>query len=240
MVLPDLAPLFFSVTPKFQSQTPHNPSSSISSSLTTTVHSHSLSNICICSISPLEGHPQASPLPPPPPIFTHSMVTTCTCCFFIKNYSSIKKCFLDFFRLLLDMVAVVDDKRNRFGAAAKTGKLTLKTMEMETVYDLGAKMIEALGKEKVSSGDVIAIDKASGKITKLGRSFSRWRDFDAMGPQVKFVQCPDGELQKRKEVVHCVTLHEIDVINSRCTLNPKETRIIEDTWRLDHYCNKLE
>ncbi|KAM7252131.1 hypothetical protein ACFE04_024014 [Oxalis oulophora] len=35
-----------------------------------------------------------------------------------------------------------------------------------------------------------------------------------MGPQTKFVQCPDGELQKRKEVVHCVTLHEIDVINS--------------------------
>lgn len=62
---------------------------------------------------------------------------------------------------------------------------------------------------------MIAIDKASGKITKLGRSFSRSRDYDAMGPQTKFVQCPDGELQKRKEVVHCVTLHEIDVINSR-------------------------
>lgn len=28
-------------------------------------------------------------------------------------------------------------------------------------------------------------------------------------------QCPEGELQKRKEVVHTVTLHEIDVINSR-------------------------
>jgi RuvB-like protein 2 len=27
------------------------------------------------------------------------------------------------------------------GAASKTGKLTLKTTEMETVYDLGAKMI---------------------------------------------------------------------------------------------------
>ncbi|XP_071686526.1 uncharacterized protein [Rutidosis leptorrhynchoides] len=100
-------------------------------------------------------------------------------------------------------------------AALKTGKLTLKTTEMETVYDLGAKMIEALGKDKVQSGDVIAIDKASGKITKLGRSFSRSRDYDAMGPTTKFVQCPDGELQKRKEVVHCVTLHEIDVINSR-------------------------
>ncbi|XP_028771451.1 ruvB-like 2 [Neltuma alba] len=114
-----------------------------------------------------------------------------------------------------EVVEVQIDRPAAAGAASKTGKLTLKTTEMETVYDLGAKMIEALGKEKVSSGDVIAIDKASGKITKLGRSFSRSRDFDATGPQVKFVQCPDGELQKRKEVVHCVTLHEIDVINSR-------------------------
>ncbi|XP_061376311.1 uncharacterized protein LOC133318336 [Gastrolobium bilobum] len=114
-----------------------------------------------------------------------------------------------------EVVEVQIDRPAVTGAAVKTGKLTLKTTEMETVYDLGAKMIESLGKEKVTSGDVIAIDKASGKITKLGRSFSRSRDFDAMGPQVKFVQCPDGELQKRKEVVHCVTLHEIDVINSR-------------------------
>lgn len=35
------------------------------------------------------------------------------------------------------------------------------------------------------------------------------------GPSTRFVQCPEGELQKRKEVVHVVTLHEIDVINSR-------------------------
>jgi RuvB-like protein 2 len=96
-----------------------------------------------------------------------------------------------------------------------TGKLTLKTTEMETVYDLGQKMIDALTKEKVLAGDVITIDKASGKITKLGRSFARARDFDAMGPETRFVQCPEGELQKRKEAVHTVTLHEIDVINSR-------------------------
>ncbi|OMO56475.1 hypothetical protein CCACVL1_26546 [Corchorus capsularis] len=114
-----------------------------------------------------------------------------------------------------EVVEIQIDRPAVAGAASKTGKLTLKTTDMETVYDLGAKMIEALGKEKVQSGDVVAIDKASGKITKLGRSFSRSRDYDAMGPQTKFVQCPDGELQKRKEVVHCVTLHEIDVINSR-------------------------
>ncbi|KAH6759880.1 P-loop containing nucleoside triphosphate hydrolases superfamily protein [Perilla frutescens var. hirtella] len=114
-----------------------------------------------------------------------------------------------------EVVEVQIDRPAVAGAASKTGKMTLKTTDMETVYELGAKMIESLGKERVQSGDVVAIDKASGKITKLGRSFSRSREYDAMGPHTKFVQCPDGELQKRKEVVHCVTLHEIDVINSR-------------------------
>merc|ERR1719317_817587 len=76
-------------------------------------------------------------------------------------------------------------------------------------------MIECITKESIEAGDVIAIDKGSGKIKKLGRSFARASDYDAMGPSTKFVQCPSGELQKRKEVVHTVTLHEIDVINSR-------------------------
>merc|ERR1712185_541880 len=90
-----------------------------------------------------------------------------------------------------------------------------KTTEMETIYDLGQKMIDSLTKEKVQAGDVITIDKATGRISVLGRSFTRSRDYDAMGPSTKFVQCPEGELQKRKEVVHVVSLHEVDVINSR-------------------------
>ncbi|CCE63354.1 hypothetical protein TPHA_0E02620 [Tetrapisispora phaffii CBS 4417] len=97
----------------------------------------------------------------------------------------------------------------------KQGKLTIKTTDMETIYELGNKMIDGLTKEKVLAGDVISIDKASGKITKLGRSFARSRDYDAMGADTKFVQCPEGELQKRKTVIHTVSLHEIDVINSR-------------------------
>eukprot|EP00128_Syssomonas_multiformis_P000728 Colp12_sorted_trinity150504_noHs@6717 len=112
-------------------------------------------------------------------------------------------------------VVEIQIDRPASGTGAKVGKLTLKTTEMETIYDLGQKMIESLTKEKVQAGDVITIDKATGRITKLGRSFARARDYDAMGPQTKFVQCPEGELQKRKEVVHTVSLHEIDVINSR-------------------------
>ena len=101
------------------------------------------------------------------------------------------------------------------GKYSKTGRLTLCTTEMETVYDLGTKMMDMLRKEKVTAGDVIQIDKGSGKISKLGRSFSRSRDYDAVGSTTNFVQCPEGELQQRKVVQHVVTLHEIDVINSR-------------------------
>ena len=39
--------------------------------------------------------------------------------------------------------------------------------------------------------DIITIDKATGKVSKLGRSFNRARDYDAMGPQV-IVHCNLG------------------------------------------------
>lgn len=48
---------------------------------------------------------------------------------------------------------------------------------------------------------------------------------DCAGPATKFVQCPEGELQKRKEVVHVVTLHEIDVINSRTQVASSDTSV---------------
>lgn len=112
-------------------------------------------------------------------------------------------------------VVEIQIDRPATGTGQKVGKVTLKTTEMETNYDLGNKIIECFLKEKIQAGDVITIDKASGKVTKLGRSFARARDYDATGAQTRFVQCPEGELQKRKEVVHTVSLHEIDVINSR-------------------------
>mgnify|MGYP001758451771 FL=1 len=72
--------------------------------------------------------------------------------------------------------------------ATKTGKIVLKTTDMETVYELGNKMIDALQREKVTAGDVITIEKSSGRITKLGRSFARSRDYDAIGSDVRWLQ----------------------------------------------------
>ncbi|XP_036327483.1 ruvB-like helicase 2 [Rhagoletis pomonella] len=107
-------------------------------------------------------------------------------------------------------VVEIQIDRPATGTGQKIGKVTLKTTEMETNYDLGNKIIECFMKEKIQAGDVITIDKASGKVTKLGRSFTRARDYDATGAQTRFVQCPEGELQKRKEV-YCP---ELPYVNS--------------------------
>ena len=47
-------------------------------------------------------------------------------------------------------VVEVQIDRPATGTGTKIGKLTLKTTDMDTVYDLGNKMIESLIKEKVS------------------------------------------------------------------------------------------
>ncbi len=112
-------------------------------------------------------------------------------------------------------VVEVTIKRPASGSGPVSGHLVLKTTDMEGDYELGQKMIDAISKEKIQAGDVITLDKSNGKITKLGRSYGRAHEYDAMGAMTRFVQCPSGELQKRKEVVHTVSLHEIDVINSR-------------------------
>ncbi|CBZ30371.1 putative ATP-dependent DNA helicase [Leishmania mexicana MHOM/GT/2001/U1103] len=116
-----------------------------------------------------------------------------------------------------EVVEVTIDRPSTNPAEAhqRTGQLVLKTSDMESTFDLGQKMIESLQKERVQVGDVITIDKATGRINKLGRSFVHSKDFDAMSANTRFVQTPEGELSKRKEVVHTVTLHEVDVINSR-------------------------
>lgn len=110
---------------------------------------------------------------------------------------------------------VVEVELDKADGRKACGRIVLKTTDMETVYDLGAKMVDCVQKEGIAAGDVITIDKSSGRISLVGRSFARSKDFDAIGPNTRFVQCPEGELQKRKDAVHTVSLHEIDVINSR-------------------------
>lgn len=74
-------------------------------------------------------------------------------------YSPLFVCF----KVLEGEVVTIEYERPASGGP-KIGRITMKTTDMETVYDIGNKMVESCIKEKISSGDVIQIDKSSGII----------------------------------------------------------------------------
>ncbi|KAL7675615.1 hypothetical protein ACOME3_001881 [Neoechinorhynchus agilis] len=117
-----------------------------------------------------------------------------------------------------EVVDILIDRPNEGQpGVGRVGKMTLKTTDMETVYELGEKLIDELLKQKIVAGDIVQFDKSNSKLVRLGRSFARARDYDAYGGELapKFIHTPEGELIKRRQTAHSVSLHDIDVINSR-------------------------
>jgi len=56
-------------------------------------------------------------------------------------------------------------------------------------------MTDAPPKEKVIDGAIVSIDKASGRVNKLGRSFARSREYDPTGADIKFIRTRVGETE---------------------------------------------
>jgi RuvB-like protein 2 len=91
------------------------------------------------------------------------------------------------------------------------GKLILKTKDTEGVFTLSEKMIKSFYLENIAVGDVIQINKTTAFVKKLGRT----RDSDTHS----LIPPPEGELLKVKEEQNTVTLHDIDLINSKSLVN---------------------
>lgn len=92
-------------------------------------------------------------------------------------------------------------------------KVVLKTVDMESLFEIGEKMRGEFDREKVAVGDVVRIIKERGRVRKIGTSTVRKNE--VIGIDTKFVPCPEGELLKVVEEVQKISLHDIDVINSR-------------------------
>ncbi|KAM0681315.1 hypothetical protein GINT2_000514 [Glugoides intestinalis] len=90
-------------------------------------------------------------------------------------------------------------------------KLQLKTMDMESVFDVGVRMQRELQRERVCVGDVIKIYKESCFVTRLGRSSERCAS--SRSQLLPKVIQPEGECIKTEVVVTKLTLDELDLIN---------------------------
>ena len=67
-------------------------------------------------------------------------------------------------------------------------------------------LIESFDQQKIVAGDIITIDKATGRISKLGRSFTRSRDYDAMGQWVPFLSAASREVCGESDASGCSLL----------------------------------
>ncbi|CAI5759203.1 unnamed protein product [Candida verbasci] len=142
-----------------------------------------------------------------------------------------------------------EEAENPLGGYGKTIShviVGLKTAKGTKSLRLDPSIYESIQKERVSIGDVIYIESNTGSVKRVGRSDAYATEFDLEAEE--YVPLPKGEVHKKKEIVQDVTLHDLDVANSRPQggqdvlsmmgqlLKPKKTEI---TDKLRNEVNKV-
>ncbi|KAI4479376.1 hypothetical protein M0804_011161 [Polistes exclamans] len=108
------------------------------------------------------------------------------------------------------------ETENPMGGYGKTVShvvIGLKTAKGTKQLKLDPSIYESLLKEKVETGDVIYIEVNSGAVKRQGRSDNFATEFDLEAEE--YVPLPKGDVHKKKEVIQDVTLHDLDVANSK-------------------------
>lgn len=107
----------------------------------------------------------------------------------------------------------VDNPMSQHGRTISHIIVGLKSAKGTKQLKLDPSIFEALQKSRVAVGDVIYIESNSGAVKRLGRSDSYRQEFDLEAED--YVPLPKGEVQKKREVIQDVTLHDLDAANAR-------------------------
>ncbi|KIN02531.1 hypothetical protein OIDMADRAFT_195046 [Oidiodendron maius Zn] len=100
-----------------------------------------------------------------------------------------------------------------YGKTISTLLIGLKSAKGQKKLRLDPSIYEAIQKERVTVGDVIYIEANTGACKRVGRSDAYATEFDLEAEE--YVPIPKGDVHKKKEIVQDVTLHDLDVANSR-------------------------
>lgn len=100
-----------------------------------------------------------------------------------------------------------------YGKTISTLLIGLKSAKGQKKLRLDPSIYEAIQKERVTVGDVVYIEANTGACKRVGRSDAYATEFDLEAEE--YVPIPKGEVHKKKEIVQDVTLHDLDVANSR-------------------------
>ncbi len=96
---------------------------------------------------------------------------------------------------------------NPYVKVPREAQLTLKTRDDELQIRVGEEIAVQLLQLRVRKGDIIWIDAETGTVHKVGRAGERRYDIDVY----RYVELPRGPVKKEKEIVHTLTLHDLDM-----------------------------
>mmetsp|Transcript_39352 Transcript_39352/g.80608 ORF Transcript_39352/g.80608 Transcript_39352/m.80608 type:complete len:440 (+) Transcript_39352:1583-2902(+) len=91
------------------------------------------------------------------------------------------------------------------------GKITIKTNDVQSVYDIGPKILKRIIENNIKPGDFITIDRVNGQIKKK-------KEFELYTGKKIFQNMKKDtssylELENHVILEHFVTLHELDILN---------------------------
>ena len=107
----------------------------------------------------------------------------------------------------------IEDPTGGFNKVVASVVVTLKTTKGSKQLKLDPAIHDNMQKENISVGDVIYIEANTGNVKRVGRSDAFASEFDLEADV--YVPIPKGDVHKKKEILQDVTLHDLDVANSR-------------------------
>ena len=91
----------------------------------------------------------------------------------------------------------------------------LTTKDDRRIFRAGATIASYILQQGITVGDVITIDAETGRVTRIGRSEEAAEKYDIAGLGEKPVPRPSGPVEKEKEFVYVLTLHDLDQISAQ-------------------------
>ncbi|HIP62921.1 MAG TPA: TATA box-binding protein, partial [Archaeoglobus profundus] len=95
----------------------------------------------------------------------------------------------------------------------ESATLTLATTDEQKTFSVSGRLALQSLYQGIEVGDVIMIDKETGRIVKLGKSKRAKKKYDIGDYEV--VDVPKGRIEKEKEFTYVVTLHDLDEAYAR-------------------------
>lgn len=102
---------------------------------------------------------------------------------------------------------------NPYQQIPEGASLTLETKDDKRAISIGQRVAMELINAGVSEGDVIMIDRQTGRVMRMGRSKKAAVAYDIQ--EDVLVDRPSGPVFKEREFVYTTTLHELDRLRSR-------------------------